>query len=164
MTARQRFVALLSQHEGLRAHVYDDATGKPIKPGSVVKGHPTVGYGLALDVNGLTERQAEWLRDDILDDREHALSIRIANWSRLEPVRRMALLGLAYQTGVGGLMGFVKMLAALQRQDYVGVARELLNSKWAKQTQAKRVEDTVRMLADRQWPAASKARKVAKRR
>lgn len=55
-------IPMLRAEEGLRLTVYDDATGKPIKPGTLVKGHPTIGIGRALDVNGITEAEAEYLK------------------------------------------------------------------------------------------------------
>jgi GH24 family phage-related lysozyme (muramidase) len=55
---------MLEREEGLRTLVYDDATGKPIGPGSVVQGHPTIGIGRALDVNGITAVEADFLLEN----------------------------------------------------------------------------------------------------
>lgn len=153
MTARERLTALVSAHEGLRLKVYDDATGKPIAPGSKVKGHPTIGYGLALDTRGLTPRQAAWLRDDILDEIEHEVATRLACYGRQLEARRMALLELAYQCGVDGLLGFVQMIRALEDRDYSRARTELLDSAWARQTGAARVEAIAHMIGEGTWPA-----------
>ena len=156
MTPRERLAQLVNAHEGFRGLLYDDANGKPIGPGSKVIGHPTIGYGLALDVRGLTPRQAAWLRDDALDEVEHALVTRLPLYSKQNDPRRMALLELAYQMGVDGLIGphgFRKMLAALEFRDYEGVKAELLDSSWATQTQPVRVAAVLTMLVDGVWPA-----------
>lgn len=154
MTARERLVALLSRHEGYRSHVYDDGTGQPIAPGSHVVGHPTVGYGHCLDTRGLTKPQAERLRDDVLDELEHELSLKLPIYARQVDPRRMALLELAYQCGVDGVLGFRKMLAHLEWREYGEARAELLDSAWARQTGAARVEAVAQMLGDGTWPEA----------
>ena len=61
-----------------------------------------------------------------------ALESRLPFWPRLTDDRRRVLANMGYQLGVGGLMGFKRMLAALERGDYEAAAREMLDSKWAK--------------------------------
>lgn len=152
MTARERLAALLNEHEGFRATIYDDATGTPIVPGSKVKGHPTVGYGLALDVRGLTKRQAAWLRDDMLDELEHDLALRLPLYRTLTEARRMGLLELAYQCGVDGLLGFKKAIAHLEFREYGAARAEFLDSDWARTTGADRVEAVLGLICDGLWP------------
>ncbi len=154
MTAREKLITQTKRHEGFRQFVYDDATGKAIVPGAKVKGHPTIGYGLALDVRGLTERQAAWLLDDIYGDVEHALSLKLPFYTGLDDARRMGLLELAYQLGVVGLLAFSRMLAALDDRDYERVGAELLDSKWAsEQAGPDRVAAIHLMLTTGNWPA-----------
>ena len=62
-----KLTASLQSHEGLRLFVYDDATGAPIKPGTAVKGHPTVGWGRALDTYGVNEAEADYLLANNID-------------------------------------------------------------------------------------------------
>ena len=40
----QKVIEQLKRHEGLRLCVYDDATGREIKQGSRVQGHPTIDH------------------------------------------------------------------------------------------------------------------------
>lgn len=152
MQPRAKLAVLLSRHEGFRSKVYDDATGQPIGPGDTIQGHPTIGYGLALDVRGLTERQAARLRDDTLDELEHQLSLRVPNYGALDPVRQMALLNLAYQMGIDGVLGFRRMLHHLEMGNYDEARSELLTSKWARQTGAQRKADVAHMLTTGTWP------------
>lgn len=153
MTPRERLLAQTKRHEAFRQFVYDDATGRALVPGSQMTGHPTVGYGLALDVRGLTERQATWILSDIYDELEHDLRLRVAHYDELDDVRRMALLELAYQMGVGGLLTFGRMLQALDDEDYDRVGAELLQSRWATQTGPTRVQTLHHMLTTGTWPA-----------
>lgn len=110
--------------------VYDDANGKPIVPGSVVKGHPTIAFGFALDVRGLTLAQAMF----ILHDAENDIWAQVVNcfpWARnLDEVRQAALLSMAYNLGVHGLGMFPNTLDCLQRQDWAGAVANLKLSKW----------------------------------
>lgn len=152
MTARETLAGLLDAHEGFRACVYDDATGKPIGPGSKVIGHPTIGYGLALDTRGVTPRQARQLRDDALDEIDHELATRWASYGKQIDARRMGLLELAYQCGVDGLLGFHKMIRHINDREYADARVELLSSTWATQTGADRVEAIAGMIGDGLWP------------
>ena len=46
----------------------------------------------------------------------------------------LVMLDMAYQMGVGGLLKFEKMLAAIACEDYETAADELLDSNYARQT------------------------------
>lgn len=130
----------LKADEGWRAHVYDDATGQPIVPGSTVIGHPTIGYGFLVEAGkseGLPNAIGEtWLL--------HAASVR---WWALttrhpwlveqpEDVQR-AIGNMAYQIGVEGVSRFRRTLTALQDGDRALAAECALQSKWATQTPAR---------------------------
>lgn len=143
MTAQPRgdeeLLADLKRHEGSvmrngRHVVYDDATGKPIEPGQVVQGNPTIGYGrLVTDGNGLSEQEAEaLLREDVANVRRQ-LDDRIPWWRDLSDNRRRALVNMAFNMGIGSLMGFQNMLRAMREGDFVAAASEALDSKWARQ-------------------------------
>lgn len=143
-------VNLIAADEGFRAHVYDDATGAPIIPGSVVKGHPTIGYGLALDVDGLSPGEALQLLTARLSVVQTALKRR--EWYlSLSPVRQDAIAAMAYQLGVSGVDSFTSMIAALVANRWGDAAAAMLNSRWASQT-PKRAAKTARMIATGSYP------------
>lgn len=120
--------------EGWRSNVYDDETGRPIVPGSKVVGHPTIGYGFALDVRPLPRDVGEsWLSCNVREV-DLALQRRVPFWSELDGVRRLALAEMAYQMGVDGLMAFRLMIQALHAGDAETAARQALSSEWARQT------------------------------
>jgi len=130
----------IKRHEGAvrdgdRHVVYDDATGRPIGPGTTVQGNPTIGYGrLVTSGNGLSEHEAlQLLRQDVASVREQ-LDRRLPWWrTRLDITRRQAVLEMAFNMGVGGLLTFKNMLSALRSGDYERAADEALNSRWAQQ-------------------------------
>ena len=117
--------------EGWRPFLYDDATGKRITQGSIVVGHPTLGYGFNLDSIDLPQDVGDlWfqtIRTRTINEVFNALP-----WTQTlstGPLR--AVIDVAYNSGVHGLLGFHKMLDCLSAGDVVGASTELLNSKLA---------------------------------
>jgi lysozyme len=119
---RQRLAAQLLEDEGLR-----------LKPYRCTAGRLTIGVGRNLDDRGLTRAEALTLLDNDITD----------FWARLlaalpwladapEPVQE-ALLNMAFNLGVEGLLGFRQMLALTQAGDCAGAARAMLASRWAGQ-------------------------------
>jgi len=117
--------------EGFRAVVYDDATGHPlgILPSG---GRATVGYGFELSVDGLSVAESLLILHSRIQARSKELDMRFPWFKELDGVRQGVLVQMAYNMGVGGLLGFHKMLAALKGMDYATAADEMLNSQWAK--------------------------------
>lgn len=118
----------LKRHEGLRLKPYRDTVGKI-----------TIGYGRNLEDRGITEQEAEVLliRDVIETQRQLA---RYGWFLLMNETRQDALVNMAYNLGMGGLLGFRRMIAALERRDYHSAAREMLDSKWARQVNHRATE------------------------
>ena len=119
--------------EGLRLTPYQCPAGKT-----------TIGVGRNLDDVGITEAEAMALLDnDIV--RVKAQLTKALPWLQGDNVQR-ALGNMTFQMGLGGVLKFKKMLAALQVKDYTTARREALDSAWAKQTpqRAKRVTDLIK--------------------
>lgn len=131
-------LADLRNDEGWRPFAYQDHLG-----------FWTIGYGFLVDERkgvGLPKPVAEfWL--------QYAVNERLAELRRRWPafdaqhkdVQR-ALGNLVYQLGVNGVLGFRKMLAALEAGDRTAAAEAALDSKWHQQTpaRAKRVAALIR--------------------
>lgn len=129
---------LIKRHEGLRLTAYDDATGEPLRPGMTLKGHPTIGYGRALDVRGIDAAEAEiLLAVDLTKATAVAKEFAGDAWQRMGEVRRAVLIDMAHNLGRGGLYWFARFRIALQDGDFVGAADEMRNSKWARQVGAR---------------------------
>lgn len=121
----------LTADEGRKNYLYDDATGKRITKGTTVIGHPTWGLGFNCDAVGFTDAaidaQFEDVRTSVINEVFNALP-----WTPLLPAGPLrALIDIAYNAGIDGLLGFHHLLDALQRRDFVAASKEVVNSKLA---------------------------------
>ena len=129
--------------EGLREDLIADE-GIRLKPYLCPAGKTTIGVGRNLDDVGITEAEAMTLLDNDIT-RVKAQLAKALPWLQGDNVQR-AVGNMTFQMGLGGVLKFKKMLAALQAKDYTTARREALNSAWAKQTpqRAKRVTDLMK--------------------
>jgi lysozyme len=153
----QRLRDQLSLHESRRALIYDDATGKPIKAGSLVVGNPTIGVGRNLAGKGLSdEEQTYLLNNDIRDVLQMARSFP---WFELlDDVRQNAVLELIFNMGLEKFRTFKRFIAALGLHSYELAAHELTDSKWQHQVDPilgdgkGRADVLIRMILTGAWP------------
>ena len=139
-----RFLEQLERHEGLSLTTYYCPAGRL-----------TIGYGHNLEawpVHGLgegstiTEKEAEAL---LMDDAERVadeLDRRIPWWRELGEARQAVILNMGFNLGIGGLMGFSKMLAACERGHFVRAVKEMGDSRWARQVGRRALELMDQML------------------
>ena len=110
----------VEEREGFRSEPYQDSLGVW-----------TIGHG----ITNLTEKQSDLIvRDKLLE-----LVVLVDNYAKsknvsLDEFRLTILVEMAYQLGFAGLKKFKKMWAALADMDYETASKEMLASKWAKQT------------------------------
>lgn len=124
----------LKRHEGFEPKPYYCTAGKL-----------TIGYGRNLDDVGVTESEAvELLRQDIARAR-HDVFVNIAIAQLLDDARLDVLINMCFNMGIYRLMGFRKMLTALEQRDYVQASVEMLDSRWARQVGSRAVELSVQM-------------------
>jgi len=98
-------------------------------------GHPTIGWGRKIsEPSGLTDDEAEFLLGNDIARIVAELDRRLPWWRDESELRQRALVNMAFQLGVSGLLGFKKMLMAMQAGMYKKAAQEALDSLWAKQT------------------------------
>lgn len=139
----------LIRDEGFRGLAYDDATGQTVRKGTTLEGFVTVGYGFCLDGDRgrpIPEPIADAWLDWLIVETGKALDARIPWWRQQPEDVQRALVNMAYQLGVSGLLNFRKMLSALQIGDRAEAARQALDSRWARQTpnRANRVAAMIR--------------------
>ena len=140
-----RVVEQLKVDEGFRAFVYDDATGKPLKKGDTIKGHPTVGYGTELSKRGIEEEEAEYLMRRDLAKIVANLNSQVF-FKHLDDARKAVIVNMCYQMGINGFLKFKRFINSLIMEDYTSAARHGLNSKWAREqspARAKRLMEIV---------------------
>lgn len=118
---------IIAKEEGWRDQPYYDT-----------EGYPTVGYGFKIAGKGeplpnfILPRPAgdAWL-DALILSIEHAMAGKIVS---LNEARAAVIISMCYQMGIRGVLGFKRMWAAIERQDWDGAADEMLGSRWARQT------------------------------
>jgi lysozyme len=137
--------SILLKHEGMRLKVYDDATGKDLEPGYTLEGHPTIGIGRALDVNGISKQEVMVLLDTDIN-----ICIEEASkyfwFKELDETRQAVIISMIFNVGALGFSKFKKMIRAMQYNDYVRASEEMLNSSWASQLPIRSKELALMML------------------
>ncbi len=131
----RRLARQLIQDEGLR-----------LKPYRCTAGRLTIGVGRNLDDRGITEDEALLLLENDIKSFWEQLT-HAQPWIESAPEEvQEALLNMAFNLGLGGLLGFKDTLALLQTGDYRQAARAMLESHWARQVGARatRLADMVR--------------------
>lgn len=131
----------IEEHEGFRATVYDDATGKPIGPGSHVIGNPTIGIGtLICSPGGITRAEAEMLCMNRLKEAIVGVQRMVPEMRAKGDARFDVLVEMAFQMGADGLAKFKNTLQAVRDKRWDDAADGMLASLWAKQTPSRAKE------------------------
>lgn len=96
----------------------------------------TIGIGRNLDDVGITADEARFLlRNDIA---RVQLELETQPWfPKLTGARRRAIMNLCFNVGLPSLLGFRKMIAAIEADDWGTAADQLLDSKYATQVGAR---------------------------
>jgi lysozyme len=123
---KERLVDQLIRHEGMELKVYKDSLGIE-----------TIGIGRNLVDRGVTEEEARYLCNNDIEIVERELVQSFPIVSSLNDTRIRVLLDMAFNVGLPRLRGFKRMWAALDNQDYVEAAKEMLDSKWARQVKTR---------------------------
>jgi lysozyme len=142
---RERLITELSTDESLRLVVYDDATGHAITRGSSVIGHPTIGIGRALDVNGISREEAIYLCGNDIDKVEAGIASALPWVSFIDDARQRVMCNLAFNLGVNGLLKFHDTLRFVQEGSFQLASRAMADSEWAKQVPARAARLVARM-------------------
>ena len=113
----------IKESEGFVEHVYNDSLGIP-----------TIGYGFAIKDLILDEDIAE----EILLRKVKNLAQRVQNkfdWFNTAPdIIKEVVVEMCYQLGLGGFSKFKLTISYLEKENYLEASKEMLDSKWAKQT------------------------------
>lgn len=134
----------LKREEGCVLHAYDDHLG-----------YATIGVGRLIDNRkggGISEDEAEYLLRNDVARFTHDVTKALPWIVRLNEPRQAVLIGMAFQMGTAGLLGFTQTLAAVRDERYDHAATLMLASKWATQTPA-RAKRMARQMATGEWQA-----------
>lgn len=142
--AQARLVAQLGREEGYRRSAYQDSLG-----------FWTIGFGRLIDPRkgaGLSLVEATYLLTNDVAERQVSLA-PFAWYSSQDDVRQVALLDMAFNLGVEGLLHFPKFLMHMGAKEYPESVAELVGTPWHRETgpRAVRIEH---MIETGQWPGA----------
>lgn len=124
MTKEQfRFLkADLIKDEGKRKFAYECTEGKI-----------TVGVGRNLEDKGLSEDEIDYLLLNDIRECSDITESSVPFFRGLNEVRQNVLINMSFNMGIRGVLGFKKMLHAAMLGDFEEAARQMLDSKWARQ-------------------------------
>lgn len=144
---RHDLIEELIKHEGLRLQVYQDTLGID-----------TIGIGRNLEDRGISKEELDWMDYPTIDHvYEYGITEADAVYlatndvqivedellrahpcvDRLDSVRQLVLIDMAFNLGVPRLCKFKNMWAAVHEDDFATAAKEMLDSRWAKQVKGR---------------------------
>ena len=126
----------ITAHEGLVLKPYKDSVGKL-----------TIGVGRNLDDNGIRPDEADLMLTNDIKSAELDIENNFNFYKDLSHIRQFVLIDMVFNLGISRLLGFKKMISALNLGDYRTAANEMLDSKWATQV-GKRATDLAKMMID----------------
>ena len=148
--SRENFIEKLIAHEGLRLQVYQDSLGID-----------TIGIGRNLEDRGITKEElntmdipnmdviyevginevdAVYLANNDVQIVEEELVRAHPCVDKLDSVRQLVLMDMAFNMGVPRLCKFLKMWNAVHNEDFSTAAKEMLDSRWANQVKSRSVK------------------------
>jgi GH24 family phage-related lysozyme (muramidase) len=137
-TAQAAAIASLQRHENNILKVYDDADGKPIVPGKLVQGIPTIGVGRNL-VKGITTAESLFLFSNDRADVERSLDLLAPWWSGFNDARQVAMVELGFNLGVERMKSiWPRTWMLLQAGQFTAAANEIRSDKvWMGQVKSR---------------------------
>ncbi|WP_428077801.1 glycoside hydrolase family protein [Candidatus Avelusimicrobium alvi] len=121
----EKIAARIRKSEGLSYLPYKCPTG-----------HLTIGYGHNLE-HGISIEAAELLLRQDIEIATKQVKNAFIWWPKLTEARFYVLVDMTFNMGISRLVGFKKMLAAVEAGDYKTAAKEMLDSRWAFQVKGR---------------------------
>lgn len=112
----------LERDEGREKYLYKDS-----------EGIWTIACGWNIQERGLPDEIIDRLLDISIEEAERDARALFPKYDSLPDARQRVLCNMAFNLGRKRLSGFVKMRAAIAAGDYEEAARQMLDSKWARQ-------------------------------
>lgn len=117
----------------LRTELYRDE-GIRLKPYRDTVGKLTIGVGRNLQDRGISSEEAFFMLENDIQIVIKALRETYPWFDLINSVRQRALCNMAFNLGMRGLASFRKFLAHMAMAQYFEASREMLLSKWSRQT------------------------------
>ena len=115
-----KLIEQLKMHEGFRSKPYKCTAGKL-----------TIGYGRNIEDVGISKEEAELLLQSDIVNCVGLLASNNLLYGASD--RDDVLVNMCFNLGINRLLKFKKMIAAYKAGDYELAAKEMLDSKWARQ-------------------------------
>ena len=113
----------LKIHEGYKPTVY-----------KCTEGVDTIGVGFAIKDLHLSEEVCDMILEEKLEALEERFEDKF-DWFKSSPIEvRGVMMNMAYQLGFRGFCKFKKTIGYLAEAEWESASKEMLDSKWAKQT------------------------------
>ena len=130
-----KLAAELTRDEGERLRMYTDTVGKE-----------TIGVGRNLTDKGIRKDESALMLSNDIAETTASLNQRLPWWNTLTDARQRVLANMAFNMGMGGLLGFKNTLELVRTGKYSAAADAMLQSKWATQVgqRAVRLSDMMR--------------------
>lgn len=143
MINHERLIKQLILHEGNSPYAYEDSLG-----------YLSVGIGRCIDKRikkGLSEEEQLYLvRNDIKECLQWLSKYQWFN--ELDEIRKEFFIELGFNLGESRLLTFKKMIAAVEKKDFITASKELINSKWASQVKDRRASNLKYMILLGEYP------------
>lgn len=136
MIGLENVIEQLKIDEGYRQFPYRCTAGKL-----------TIAYGLNLDDRGIKPDEAEYLLKKVVIECYNELKGRFSWFTDLPDSKQEVLINMCFNVGISRLLGFKKMIVALEQKDYQEAARQMIDSTWYKQVGA-RARRLVRVMSN----------------
>ena len=128
-----KLIKQLKKHEGVE-----------LKPYKCTSNKLTIGIGRNLEDVGISENEAEYLLMNDLDT--YMTAAKTYDWyNGLNDARKAVIVNMLFNMGQTNFNKFLKMKQALDVGDHAEAARQMLDSKWAKQVKGRSEELAAQM-------------------
>jgi lysozyme len=128
-----RLIKQLKKHEGVE-----------LKPYKCTSNKLTIGIGRNLEDVGISEHEAEYLLMNDLDT--YMTAAKTYDWyNGLNDARKAVIVNMLFNMGQTNFNKFLKMKQALDVGDFPEAAKQMLDSKWAKQVKGRSEELAAQM-------------------
>jgi lysozyme len=124
----QRLRRQLTGHEARRRELYDDATGRPLRPGDTILGNITGGIGHNFFAHPLSDDLIDLFFARDLADAVRDVQTALPWFVEQDDVRQRVLVELAFNLGVPRLLQFGPTLEHIKLRQYDDAAAHLLAS------------------------------------
>jgi len=128
-----KLIKQIKKHEGVE-----------LKPYKCTSNKLTIGIGRNLEDVGISEHEAEYLLMNDLDT--YMTAAKTYDWyAGLNDARKAVIVNMLFNMGQTNFNKFLKMKQALDEGDFSEAAKQMLDSKWAKQVKGRSAELAAQM-------------------